>query len=70
MNTITSLEQMEKIVRSEKSLRWNGWDVEHTVPNPTAWSKPNGVFIRGRWYVKEIFPITESGWEIPGKFVR
>ena len=70
MKIITSLEQMDKIVLSEKSLRWNGWDVEHTTPNPTAWSKPNGVFVRGRWYVKETFPITESGWEIPGKFVR
>ncbi len=70
MKTITSLAQMENIVRSERSLRWNGWDVEHTTPNPTAWSKPDGVFIRGRWYVKKVFPITESGWEIPGKFVR
>ena len=70
MKNITSLEQMDRIVRSEKSLRWNGWNVEHTVPNPTAWSKPNGVFIRGRWYIKQVFYITESGWEIPAKFVR
>lgn len=67
---IKSLEKMESIVRSHKSLSWNGWDVVNIIPNPTAWSKPNGVFVRGRWYIKQVFQVTENGWDIPDRFAR
>jgi hypothetical protein len=67
---VKSLKKMEEIVRNEKSLSWRGWDVIHSVPNPAAWSKPDGAFVRGRWYTQKKFEVTSNGWEIPNKFVR
>jgi hypothetical protein len=66
---IKSLEQMEKIVSSDRSLSWRGWDVVQRTPNPTAWSKPNGAFYKGRWYIQRTFVVTTEGWEIPNKLV-
>jgi hypothetical protein len=67
---VTSLEKMEEIVESDRSLSWRGWDVVHSVPNPTAWSKPDGAYIKGKWYIQKIFALSTDGWEIPNKFVR
>jgi hypothetical protein len=69
MMVIKSLEQMEKIVESNKSLSWNGWDVVHLVPNPAAWSKPDGAYVKGRWHIQKIFALSTNGWEIPNKFM-
>ena len=69
---VTSLEQMEQIVSKNKSLTWDGWTVVNSYPNPTAWSKPNGAFSRsrGQWFITSRFEPTETGWDIPNKFVR
>lgn len=67
---IKSLKKMEAIVKNDKALSWKGWDVVHSVPNPGAWSKPDGAFVRGRWYTQKKFEVTSDGWEIPNKFVR
>lgn len=67
---IKSLKKMEEIVANDKSLSWRGWDVVQRTPNPTAWSKPDGAFVRGRWYTQKIFEVTAEGWEIPNKLVR
>jgi len=67
---VKSLKKMEEIVRNDRSLSWRGWDVVHSVPNPAAWSKPDGAFVKGRWYIQKTFEVTSNGWEIPNKFVR
>lgn len=67
---VKSLKKMEEIVKNERTLSWRGWDVVHSVPNPTAWSKPDGAFVKGRWYTQKTFELTSDGWEIPNKFVR
>jgi len=70
MMQITSLEQMENIVESHKSLSWDGWDVIQTQPDPIGWKKMNGAFINDSWHTQNRFEPTEQGWNIPGKFVR
>lgn len=67
---ITSLDQMETIVANNKSLSWDGWTVVDSIKNQSGWTKPNGAFINGQWYVQNRYAATESGWKIPGKFVR
>lgn len=67
---VSSLETMEEIVESNRSLSWRGWDVVYLTPNPTAWSKPDGAFIKGKWYIQKIFALSTTGWEIPNKFMR
>lgn len=67
---VTSLEQMEDLVRKNRSLRWDGWDVVFFYQSPTAWSSKHGSFYRGNWYMNKRFKLTESGWHIPEKLVR
>lgn len=67
---INSLEKMEEIVQNNRSLRWDGWTVTNSYPSPTAWMQPEGVFIKGKWFIQKRYEPTASGWEIPNKFVR
>jgi hypothetical protein len=67
---INSLEQMETIVSNNKSLSWDGWDVVELIKSPGAWAKPSGAFVKGSWYYKNTFTVTEDGWSIPNKYVR
>ena len=67
---INSLEEMETIVESNKSLSWDGWTVLERTKSPTAWSDKAGVFINKVWHIQKRYDLTEDGWEIPSKFVR
>lgn len=67
---INSLKEMEDIVRKNRSLRWEGWDVIHFYPSPTGWMSQYGTFHRGKWYMNRRFKVTETGWDIPDKFLR
>lgn len=67
---ITSLEQMENIVSNNKNLSWEGWNVVSLLPNNAAWRRTDGAIVKGKWYTKRVYEITETGWEIPGKLVR
>ena len=67
---VSSLEQMEQIVKRNKMLFWNGWDVVFSKPHPTAWTQRNAAFRKGVWYSQDTFEIGSDGWEIPQKLVR
>jgi hypothetical protein len=67
---ITSLETMEQIVKNNDSLRWEGWTVISSRPTPTAWTKPEGAYSNGKWYLESRYEPDEKGWNIPNKFVR
>ena len=70
MPKISSLEEMEKIVKNNNKLSWDGWTVLYTYSNPVGWREANGVRIKNKWYTQQRFEITETGWEIPKKLVR
>jgi hypothetical protein len=67
---INSLETMEKIVKNNQSLSWDGWDVINSYPKPSGWMDKAGAYIDGQWHIQKRYLLTESGWEIPTKFVR
>lgn len=64
---VTSLEQMEDLVRKNRSLRWDGWDVVHFYRSDTAWMSKRGSFHKGSWYINKRIPVTSEGWNIPEK---
>ncbi len=66
---IKSLEQMEAIVKSNKDLSWDGWDVISLTPAKSGMMSKDGVQINGAWFSKTRFILTENGWEIPNKIV-
>jgi len=70
MMNIKSLKKMESIVAKNHQLFWDGWTVVHSVKNPTAWSSPNGAYVKGKWYIQKRYEPTIDGWEIPDKLVR
>lgn len=67
---VTSLEKMETIVDKNKSLSWEGWDVVLLKKTPGAYMSTDGVYSNGNWYLKNKFVLSETGWEIPDKFMR
>ena len=67
---IKSLEKMESIVASNKYLLWDGWTVINRYMSEYWITSKDGVFVKGKWYLQKKFPVTESGWNIPDKFVR
>lgn len=62
---VTDLKIMEDIVKNNKNLTWEGWDVVFLKKSDKAMFSPDGVYKEGSWYKKKIFPITKSGWSIP-----
>ena len=67
---INSLEKMESIVQSNKSLSWDGWNVVELVKSNSAVYKNNGALVNGSWYFKNVYSPDRSGWRIPKKYVR
>jgi hypothetical protein len=61
---------MEAIVKKNKELSWDGWDVIHSYPSEKAKTSKYGKRINNRWCIARRFEITEKGWEIPAKFAR
>jgi hypothetical protein len=67
---VTSLEEMELIVRSRDDLSWDGWNVvKHTSSSNAMYAK-DGQFKDSKWMKKKVFPLTESGWELPNTIGR
>lgn len=67
---VSSLEQMESIVDKNKNLSWEGWDVVNLQKSPGAIMSPEGAYVNGSWYLKNKFVLSETGWDIPNKFMR
>jgi hypothetical protein len=64
---IKTIDEMEKIVSSNKELFWDGWTVVKRYPSDKARTSKNGVRIKNVWYIEQRFEPTEFGWEITGK---
>jgi hypothetical protein len=64
---IKTIDEMEKIVSSNKELFWDGWTVVKRYPSDKAKTSKQGVLVKGVWYIEQRFEVTIDGWEIPGK---
>jgi len=67
---ISSLDQMESVVKNNKSLKWDGWDVIHFYPSEKGRTSRWGIRMGNKWFLHKRYPVTEQGWEIPRKFMR
>lgn len=67
---ITNHAFADKIVEKFNNLMWDGWDIVELLQDPSAEYNANGVRINNKWYTKKIYPVLESGWEVPTKYVR
>lgn len=67
---VTSLEQMEKIVKRNKFLNWDGWEVVNSFPSEKGRTSKDGAYINGIWHIQRRYTADERGWNIPDKLVR
>ena len=58
-------QEMQSIIDSREDLEWEGWNVVKYTKSNNAMYSSDGVYIRGVWMKKKIFPITEDGWYLP-----
>ena len=65
---INKLEKMEKIIASNKSLAWVGWDVAERKKTEAGRTAVNGVRVKGQWYTQRVFKLNRNGWDIPNKY--
>lgn len=66
---ISSLEKMEEIVKKNKGLRWDGWDVVFSYPSDKARTSKFGARVNGVWHLQRIFKVGSDGWNIPRKYI-
>jgi hypothetical protein len=67
---ITSLDEMEAIVKKNRELRWDGWTVVSSYPSDKARTSKYGALVNGVWHIQNRFVPSETGWDIPNKFMR
>jgi hypothetical protein len=67
---ITSLEKMEEIVSKSKFLHWDGWTVISSYPSKKGSTSRYGAYRDGKWQIQRRFEVSESGWEIPERFLK
>lgn len=67
---VKTVEQMEKIVASNKSLMWDGWTVVNSVPSEKGRSSSTGALVNSKWHVQTRYEPNRMGWDIPNKFVE
>jgi hypothetical protein len=67
---INTLEHMESIVASNKSLSWDGWTVVNSYPSEKGRTSKNGVLVNSKWHIQSRFEPDRTGWNIPSKFVE
>jgi hypothetical protein len=70
MKLINSLDVMESIVNDNKQLSWDGWTVVETFPSEKAYFSKFGIYKNNKWQMKKEFVPSNSGWEIPDKYVK
>lgn len=65
---VNKLEVMEKIVKKNYNLYWDGWTVVETKQSELAKTAPNGIFRNGKWYLAKKFIPNRNGWDIPNRY--
>jgi hypothetical protein len=65
---VNTLEAMEKIVSSNRSLDWVGWNVAERKKTDMGRTAVNGVRVNGQWYTQKVFTLDRNGWDIPNRY--
>ena len=65
---VNTLEAMEKIVLSNRSLDCVGWNVAERKKTDMGRTAVNGVRVNGQWYTQKVFTLERNGWDIPNRY--
>ena len=59
---------MEKIVKKNENLIWDGWNVIDLKESNIAKTSAIGIRIKDKWYLHKIYKPNRNGWDIPNKY--
>lgn len=65
---ITNLKEAEQVVKSNRELRWDGWDIISSHFNPRAYSQKDGAWDGKKWVIRKRYSPDRNGWTIPDKY--
>jgi hypothetical protein len=65
---INDLDTMEKLVASNRSLVWVGWDVAERKKTDMGRTAVNGIRVKDQWYTQKVFKLDRNGWDIPNRY--
>jgi hypothetical protein len=65
---INDLNTMEKLVASNRSLVWVGWDVAERKKTDMGRTAVNGIRVKDQWYTQKVFKLDRNGWDIPNRY--
>lgn len=65
---IKKIQTMEKIVKNNSNLFWDGWDVVDLKESNIAQTSPIGIRVKNKWYIHKKYVVTRNGWDIPNKY--
>jgi hypothetical protein len=65
---IRSLNTMEKIVKRNANLVWDGWNVLDIKESSMAKTSVNGIRIKDKWYLHKVYIPGREGWDIPNRY--
>ena len=65
---ISDLSTMEKLVASNRSLVWIGWDVAERKKTDMGRTAVNGIRVKDQWYTQKVFKLDRNGWDIPNRY--
>jgi hypothetical protein len=65
---VNKLEAMESIVKKNRNLRWDGWNVIDLKRSDIARTSPQGIRVNGEWYLHKVYAVGSNGWDIPNKY--
>ncbi len=69
MMIVKDLQQMEDIVKNNRSLFWEGWTVVNFYNTEKGRTSKYGAIVNGKWSIVKKFHPTKNGWDIPDKIV-
>jgi hypothetical protein len=65
---INDLSTMEKLVASNRSLVWVGWDVAERKKTDMGRTAVNGVRVKDHWNTQKVLKLDRNGWDIPNRY--
>lgn len=65
---VNKLEVMESIVKKNRNLRWDGWNVIDLKRSDIGRTSPQGIRINNEWYLHKVYTVNGNGWDIPNKY--
>jgi hypothetical protein len=63
-------EQAHDVVKNNKFLHWDGWDIVDFKTDANAEFDKRGIRYNNRWGFEKRFSPDHEGWKVPKRYVR